>query len=150
MLYLNVHPKAAYCRPANRVGFGKTMENAISEFEKNFATAFVKTNPAVNVTETPDNFRIEVAAPGLEKKDFNVAVENDLLTISSKKTAEEKTDSEKFTRREFNYFEFKRSFQLPDTVDVNAINASYEAGILTLTLPKKEEAKPLQKNIEIL
>lgn len=150
MLFLNVHPKAAHCRrPVNRVDFSKTMENAISEFEKTFATAFTKTHPAVNVTETPEAFKIEVAAPGLGKQDFNVAVENDLLTISSKKTMDEKTENEKFTRREFNYLEFKRSFQVPDVVDVSAIKASYDAGVLTLVLPKKEEAKPFQKNIEI-
>ncbi|SHI78374.1 heat shock protein Hsp20 [Mesonia phycicola] len=101
--------------------------------------------PAVNIQETEDNFLVEVAAPGKKKEDFNIELNNDVLTISSEakkentETKEEATG--KFTRREFSYSTFKRAFSLPETVDSSKINASYENGVLLINLPKKEEAK---------
>lgn len=98
--------------------------------------------PAVNVVEADDHFRIDVAAPGMNKGDFNINVENDTLTIAAKK--EENTENkEKYTRREFRYVAFKRSFHLPETIDVDKITATMKNGILSLTLGKKEEAKEL-------
>lgn len=102
---------------------------------------FVASNPSVNVVETEDNFKIEVAAPGLEKQDFELSIEKDHLIIESSKEEEKEVKEEKFTRREFNYASFKRSFYLPETVNANKIEAKYENGVLNIKLPKVEEAK---------
>jgi HSP20 family protein len=83
-----------------------------------------------------------MAAPGLTKEDFKINVENDVLTVSNEKKTETSEKNEKYTRKEFSYSSFLRSFTLPEIVDMEKINAGYENGILTLTLPKKEEAKP--------
>jgi HSP20 family protein len=99
--------------------------------------------PSVNVIETDDDYRIEVAAPGLGKEDFDVNIEDDSLIISAELKKEEAKSTDKYTRREFNYSSFKRSFNLPDTVNTENIAAAYDSGVLTLTLPKREEAKPL-------
>jgi HSP20 family protein len=102
------------------------------------------TLPAVNVMENDNEYKIEVAAPGLNKKDFNVNYDNGRLTISSEKKEEhEEKDGEKVTRREFSYQSFQRSFTVPETeVDAEKIDAKYTDGILRLTLPKREEVKP--------
>ncbi len=102
---------------------------------------FVASNPSVNVIESDDNFKIDVAAPGLDKNDFNLSIEKDYLIIESSKKEEKEVKEEKFTRREFNYASFKRSFYLPENVDTNKIAAKYENGVLNITLPKVEEAK---------
>jgi len=99
------------------------------------------TIPAVNIIENKDEFAIEVAAPGLEKKDFAIDLNNNLLTISSQKEWKNEENSDKFMRREFSYTSFKRSFSLPETADSNKIKATYKEGILTINIPKKEEAK---------
>lgn len=98
--------------------------------------------PAVNVIENHDYFRIELAAPGLEKKDFQLNLENNLLTISSEKEFKHEEEKDgKFTRREFGYSSFKRSFTLPESIDADKIDANYKEGVLHITIPKKEEAK---------
>lgn len=120
------------------------------DFPVTFRNGGMQKSPAVNIAETEDNYRIEVAAPGLEKGDFEVKVEQDMLTISAKKETKEEDKAEKYTRKEFSYFEFKRNFYLPETVDANGISANYENGVLHVTLAKKEEAKPQPtKMIEI-
>lgn len=103
------------------------------------------TVPAVNVKETEDAFQIEVAAPGFDKKDFHVEVNNNLMTISSAKEVknEEKDENGRYTRKEFGYTSFKRSFTLPENaVNTDKIKARYENGILMVDLPKREEVKP--------
>ena len=101
------------------------------------------TLPAVNVKETDESYEIEVAAPGMEKKDFKINLDNDVLTISSEKKNERQDKSGKYSRREFSYQSFQRSFTVPNNVvDGNEIKAKYNDGILTILLPKKEEAKP--------
>ncbi|QEE51404.1 Hsp20/alpha crystallin family protein [Flavobacterium alkalisoli] len=107
-----------------------------------------KVTAPVNIKETENNFLVELMAPGLKKEDFNVELDNDLLTISSE-VKTEKTEGEegKFTRKEFSFSSFKRSFTLPETVNQEAITASYDNGILKLTLPKKEEALPKEKRL---
>ena len=100
------------------------------------------TVPSVNIKETADNFEVEVAAPGMDKKDFNVTLDGNLLTISSAKEHREEKKEADYSRREFCYRSFQRSFELPkDVVDEDKINARYENGVLYLTIPKKEEAK---------
>ena len=98
--------------------------------------------PSVNVAETDLGFRIELAAPGLEKSDFKLSLDKDVLTIKVEKTASEEEVAETFVRREFNYTKFERSFQLPKTIDHDKIDAKYDAGVLHVSLPKREEAQP--------
>ncbi|MGN6804130.1 MAG: Hsp20/alpha crystallin family protein [Ginsengibacter sp.] len=102
------------------------------------------TVPGVNVKETKDNFEVEVAAPGMNKKDFKIQLDGNLLTISSERSdrREENNEDEKYSRKEFSYQSFQRSFTLPkDVVDEDKIEAKYENGLLHLVIPKKEEAK---------
>ncbi len=111
------------------------------------------TIPAVNIKETPDNYEVEVAAPGMSKKDFKVLLEGNALTISSERTTQkEQNEEERYTSREFSYQSFSRTFTLQkDVVDVEKIQAKYENGLLHLIIPKKEQAKQKQpKQIEIL
>ena len=101
------------------------------------------TLPSVNIKENTDAFTVEVAAPGFEKGDFKLELNHDLLTISSEKKVEKETkEGEQFTKREFSYQSFSRSFTLPHTADGERIEANYENGILKVIIPKKEEAKP--------
>lgn len=103
--------------------------------------------PAVNIVDEKDNFKIEVAAPGLNKKDFHIELDNFVLTVSSIKEEKKEENNDRFTSREFNYSSFKRSFTLPRTVKTDKIDASHKDGILTITIPKKEEAieKPMRE-----
>ncbi|HIE15292.1 MAG TPA: Hsp20/alpha crystallin family protein [Bacteroidales bacterium] len=106
--------------------------------------------PAVNIKENDKSFEVEVAAPGMKKKDFKVEVENNVLTISAEKKEEKKETKENYSRREFSYESFERSFTLPqDLVDANKISAKYEDGILRIAIPKKEEKAKLSKVINI-
>jgi len=106
--------------------------------------------PAVNVSENDKEYFIEVAAPGIDRKAFHLEIENDVLTISSEKKESKEDQKKNFLRKEFNYQSFKRSFQLPETIDQEQIKASFDAGILTLTLPKKAEVvQKVSRQIEI-
>jgi len=102
------------------------------------------TLPAVNVKESDEAFDIEVAAPGMNKEDFKVNLENNVLTISSEKKEEKKEEEKgRYTRREFSYQSFQRSFTIPENlVDGEKISAKYCDGLLCINLPKKEEVKP--------
>lgn len=126
--------------------FPAILGNFLNDFER-VAPAHQQSFPAVNVLETEESFQIELAAPGLKKEDFKVNIHENTLTISTEKTTEA---TGKYTRREFNFSTFKRSFTLPKTVDSEQIVATYTDGILGLVLPKKEEAKPKEpRSIEI-
>ena len=105
--------------------------------------------PAVNIQESDDNFMVEVAAPGKTRNDFNIELDNDILTISSEEKMDNKTSEKngRYTRKEFSYSNFKRAFSLPETVDNEKIAASYENGVLVINLPKKEEAKVQAKRM---
>ncbi len=105
--------------------------------------------PAVNVLETDEDFKIELVAAGFAKEDFQVKAEKNLLTISANVEVADAEKQVKYTRREFKKQSFKRSFELPHSVNTEGISASYVNGILRLTLPKKEEAIPVNKVIEI-
>lgn len=118
--------------------FGRELFN----WENNNFSSTSTTLPSVNIKETSDSYKVEVAAPGMEKSDFNITLDGNLLTISSVREHEETTQQETFTRREFSYQSFQRSFELPkNVVDEEHITARYENGLLLLTIPKKEEAK---------
>lgn len=105
--------------------------------------------PAVNIAEDDDSFTLEVAAPGMTKKDFNLELDNGVLTISSevKNEEEKKENGGRFTRREFSYTSFKRAFSLPETVDPEKISAKYKEGVLVIELPKREEARVQAKRL---
>jgi len=96
--------------------------------------------PRVNIVETDDDFRVEMAAPGMKKSDFQIELDNDMLPIHSE-VKEEDQNNLNYTRKEFSYQSFKRSFYLPNTVECEKIKAKYEDGLLRLLIPKKEEAK---------
>ncbi len=126
----------------------------VDEFFKDImgGTQYVnKTIPPVNISETEHAFTLQLMVPGYSKGDFNVVVDNDLLIISSQINSEKEEKEEgKFTRKEFGLAAFKRSFTLPETVNEENINASYQDGILTITLPKKEEALPKAKRLVVI
>lgn len=111
---------------------------SLFNFEGGFSRLGMTNFPSVNITENTDEFKIELAAPGLEKGDFKIETNNDTLTISSEKKEEKKDDKENYHRHEFSYERFNRSFQLPENSLAENIEAKYEDGILKLTLPKKE------------
>jgi HSP20 family protein len=116
--------------------FGKDLFNEL------YNPVFSGSVPAVNVLEGVEGFKIEVAAPGLGKADFKLNLDKNQLTISaSKEQNVTENENEKYTRREFKYASFQRTFTLPNTVDGEKIGATYADGILTVTLPKREEAK---------
>jgi HSP20 family protein len=116
-----------------------------SDFPSLFSPNFDRrmTTPMVNVKENEDAYIVEMAAPGMNKKDFQIDLDNDVLTISAELNTKNEETSELFTRREFEYTSFQRSFRLPDTVNQGKIKANYKEGILNVQLPKKEEAKKL-------
>ncbi len=120
--------------PAN---FGKSIREDVLHF------------PPANIVEKGDFYKIELAAPGMEKADFNVKLDGKILTISSEKKTEAAAENEKMIRKEFGYKSFKRSFTLDEKIDATNITAKYENGILTLVLPKKEEVKGGAKDITI-
>ncbi|MGJ8594116.1 MAG: Hsp20/alpha crystallin family protein [Aquaticitalea sp.] len=110
-----------------------------SVFASNMNAGF--TPPKVNIKETADAFMVEMAVPGLKKSDFHIDLDNEILSISTAMKEESEHKEENYTRREFGYSSFKRAFTLPESVDDEKINANYEDGILSILLPKKEEAK---------
>ena len=103
--------------------------------------------PDANIIENPNDFQIELAAPGLEKKDFKIEMKNGSVCISAEKEEEKKEDNKNFRRREFSFSSFSRTFTLPDNILKDKIDAKYENGVLKLTLPKKEisPAEPVKQ-----
>ena len=116
----------------------------------NFDT-FNQTFPAVNTIERDNQYLLEIAVPGMDKKDFEIEIQNDLISISSiSKQEKEVNDNLNYNRQEFNYNSFHRTFSLPKEVDQSKIKAIYSNGILTITLPKlKEVISKSKKLIEV-
>lgn len=109
-----------------------------------------KSLPAVNVKENEDGFALDVAAPGLKKEDFKINFQNNVLTISAEKETKTEEVKDNYTRKEFSFEQFQRSFTLPQTADAEKIAATYTDGILKIAIPKKEEAKAKEpKLIEV-
>lgn len=106
--------------------------------------------PAVNITETKNDFLVSLAVPGMKKDDFNIDVDGNMLTISSEKEENKEEKDKKFTRKEYNYSSFSRTFTLPNEINKEKIEANYEDGVLKVVLPRKEEAlKPSAKHIAV-
>jgi HSP20 family protein len=97
--------------------------------------------PAVNITEQKNEYKVELAVPGMKKDDFKIDVDGNMLTISSEKEESSEEKEKKFTRKEYSYSSFSRSFTLPEEINLDKIEAKYEDGVLRLSLPRKEEAK---------
>ncbi len=114
-----------------------------------FANDARHSSPLVNIKETENGYHIELAAPGLAKEDFKISFENNLLTISAKKENKVEETTEKYTRREFGFSSFSRSFTLPKTIDADQIKATYENGVLKVELVHLPEAKKEAKAIAI-
>jgi len=141
----------------NRKPFEGTFNNLVDDlffelpvFIKNeFNNGTRKTFIPVNVKETEKTYQLEVVAPGFEKTDFVINLDQDLLTISVEKKDEVNKENEKQIRREYNFRSFKRSFTLDDKIDATNIEASYVNGVLTLNLPKKETVKASATKIVI-
>lgn len=103
------------------------------------------TMPSVNIRETEKEYVLELAAPGFDRKDFTVELENNLLTIAAEKKENKEEKEAAYSRREFSYASFSRSFQLPENTTDDKVDARYENGLLLLTIPKKEVEPPKQK-----
>ena len=97
--------------------------------------------PSVNITENSNYYNVSLAVPGLKKEDFKIDIDGNMLTISSEKEEKKEEKDEKYTRKEYSYSSFSRSFTLPEDVKQDAIDAKYEDGILNLKLPRREDAK---------
>ncbi len=125
-----------------------SLENFFSDFFSNdlMSREFAGNVPAVNITENEKSYSIEVSAPGFEKGDFNIEVEDGMLTISGEHKTEKNEKDKNFVRKEFNYGSFSRSFNLVDLVDEEKIDAKYDNGVLKIELPKTEKAKA--KNVK--
>ena len=106
--------------------------------------------PAVNITENKDSYLVSLAAPGMKKDDFKIDVDGNMLTISSEKEESKEEKDKKFTRKEYNYSSFSRSFALPDEINREKIEAKYEDGVLKISLPRKEGTnQPSAKQIVV-
>lgn len=145
LIKLNKNPKAGY-----QGRFLPMFDEVFNDFFGGSPAnqAFNK-GAAVNIKEDEKNYHLEFAAPGFEKEEFKLSLENQVLTVSAEKKNEVKEESKEYTRREFAYSAFQRSFNLPESVNVEAIKAEYKNGILNVTIPKKEEEKKEKKEITV-
>lgn len=105
--------------------------------------------PAVNTSESADAYHLEMAAPGLRKEDFKINLDRNMLTITCQLSDSNSENGKRYTKREYNFTSFVRSFSLPELADQNKIEASYENGILKLDIGKREEAKSMSRQIEL-
>ncbi|MFD0766008.1 Hsp20/alpha crystallin family protein [Mucilaginibacter lutimaris] len=114
-----------------------------------FSDRLVSRVPAVNISESENNYHVELAAPGLKKEDFKLNLERNVLTISVEQSAGQKDDQKNYSKREYSYSSFVRSFTLPESADHGQIEATYTDGILKIDIAKREEAKAIRRQIEI-
>lgn len=114
-------------------------ENDLLRMPAQIGRQFMRNMPATNIRESEKEYTIEVAAPGMAKDDFNIDIDEGMLTISSQKEENTTQEEENFTRREYNYNSFSRSFRLPESVNADDIKARYEEGVLKISVPKREE-----------
>lgn len=117
--------------------------------DSRLADRFVNKVPAVNIAETENEFHIELAVPGLKKEDFKISLDKNILSVSAEKKTENVDESKKYSKREYSYNSFARSFTLPETADYAKIDAEYTDGVLKLNVAKKEEAKIQSREISV-
>ena len=132
----------------------KDLDQAVNEFFNRPIGSVFKdevpfNTPAINIHESEKGYTISLAAPGLEKADFKVELENNILTISADKEDRKLAEGEKVTRKEFSYYKFKHSFTLPEDVDGSKIKAEYNKGVLELMIPRKATKLLKAKSIEV-
>jgi HSP20 family protein len=123
-------------------------------FESFFNDSFISDRmvsrvPAVNICETDGEYRIELAAPGLQKEDFKISLDRNMLSISAEKKSEDTNENKEYKRQEYSYSSFVRSFALPDSADDAKIEAEYTDGVLKINVAKKEESKTQKREISI-
>jgi len=128
-------------------GFNDVFESIFNDTF--FTDRMVTRVPAVNISETENNYHVELAVPGLKKEDFKLSLEQNVLTISVEQSNEQQDNQKNYSKREFSYSSFVRSFTLPESADDNHINATYTDGILSIDIAKREEAKVMRRQIEI-
>ena len=114
-----------------------------------FSDRMVTRVPAVNISESENNYHVELAAPGLKKEDFELNLERNVLNISVEQTASHEDNQKNYSKREYSYSSFVRSFTLPESADDSQINANYTDGVLRIDIAKREEAKAVRRQIEI-
>jgi len=131
------------------LGFFDDLFTPVNHWLENFETKTSGFFPPVNIRETEDAFELEVVAPGMEKEDFKIKTEGDLLTISAEKEEEKKGEKDKHILNEYSYRSFHRSFTLNEDIDQEKVEAKYSDGVLFLTLPKKEEKIVKPKEITV-
>jgi HSP20 family protein len=154
ILYQTIKPKNLNTMTLvkfNQRPFERTFNTLFEDLFQQYPSASQKDpgNVPVNIKETKDSYQLEVVAPGMEKADFKINIENNLLTISAEKKTENKVENEKQIRKEYSHRAFSRTFTLDDAINTADISAKYENGILHLTLPKKEEVKVVPKEISV-
>ncbi|MFH5831509.1 Hsp20/alpha crystallin family protein [Halalkalibaculum sp. DA3122] len=136
-----------YNRP-NKDLFSKNFSDIMDEFFNDVVNqrnnSFV---PGIDISETDDSFEVSVELPGMEKKDIDISLDNNRLTISGERKFEEEKEGKTYHRVETRYGSFNRSFQLPDNVDEDSINATYKNGLLNISIKKTEDK--VKKQIEI-
>ena len=128
-------------------GFNDVFESIFNDTF--FNDRMVARVPAVNISESENNYHVELAAPGLKKEDFKLNLERNQLTISVEQSADHQDNQKNYSKREYSYSSFVRSFTLPESADDSQINASYTDGILRIDIAKREEAKMVRRQIEI-
>lgn len=132
----------------------RTILNSVdlfNDFFNDFASPEFRkwSSPAVNISENDLAYKLQLAVPGLKKEDFKIAVEENTLVVTAEQKAENTETTEKFTRKEFSFSSFTRRFNLPENVNQHSISASYENGIMVISLPKQTEEKPKPREINI-
>ena len=128
-------------------GFNDVFESIFNDTF--FNDRLVTRVPAVNISETAGDFHLELAVPGLKKEDFRISLDRNVLTISAEQQNENQEEGKRFSKKEFNYASFVRSFTLPELADPGRIEAAYEDGVLKVDIAKKEEAKMASRQIEL-
>ena len=128
-------------------GFNDVFESIFNDTF--FNDRMVTRVPAVNISESENNYHVELAAPGLKKEDFKLNLERNQLTISVEQSADHQDNQKNYSKREYSYSSFGRSFTLPESADDSQINATYTDGILRIDIAKREEAKMVRRQIEI-
>jgi HSP20 family protein len=129
----------------NTGGYLPSIFDAFFNEASGLESSTIFTKPEFNVYENEKNFVIEAAVPGMDKKDFNIELKDNVLEISSEREAKEDKKDEKYFYKGFCYGSFKKSYSLPENIDKDKINAGYENGILKITIPKDEQAKVLKQ-----
>jgi len=128
-------------------GFNDVFESIFNDTF--FSDRMVARVPAVNISESENNYHVELAAPGLKKEDFKLNLERNQLTISVEQSSDNQDNQKNYSKREYSYSSFVRAFTLPESADDSQINASYIDGILRIDIAKREEAKVARRQIEI-